>query len=116
MFNGQSVFEKYGVEIGTILLDDAHSCISKAREKFTIKLDKDSDEYSQLFRLFENDLKEQDLATFTDIQLEHDLDSVMQIPHWTWINNITAIVSSLSNGYQNGKGSDDKTLKNLYFT
>lgn len=116
VFNGQSVFEKHDIEVGTVLLDDAHSCISKTREKFTIKLSRNSSEYSCLFRLFENDLKEQDLATFTDIELEHDLNSVMLVPHWTWINNISAIATILSEGYQKGKGSNFKDLKSLYFT
>jgi len=116
VFNGQSKFDRYGIDVGTIIMDDAHSCISKTREKFTIKLSRELSEYNQLFKLFENDLKRQDLGASKDIELGYDLVDVMQVPHWAWSSKIDTVVSILSDGASKGKTSKLNDLIALYFT
>lgn len=116
VFNGKSQFDKYGINIGTLLMDDAHSCISRAREKFTVKITNQMREYSLLLKLFERDLKVQDLATYTDINLGYSIDDILIVPHWSWLSNINEVVKVLSEGALIGSKIERQEYISLYFT
>ena len=120
VFNGQSKFDRCGIDVGTIIMDDAHLCINKTREKFTIKITNQMNEYSQILSLFENDLKIQDVGTFNDINLGFSRNDIMQVPHWTWMNNNSEIVRILSEGAAVANSVDKKDNNqdyvSLYFS
>ncbi|TBX16827.1 hypothetical protein BFS06_01150 [Clostridium perfringens] len=113
VFNGKSIFTKNDISIGTILFDDAHACISKAREKFTIKIKRSSDLYRELFNLFQSSLEDQDLGSTKSIAAGGS-STIMQIPYWTWISNLQDIAHKFSNIAEGKKINDDTSL-NIFF-
>ncbi|EHK2403125.1 DEAD/DEAH box helicase [Clostridium perfringens] len=114
VFNGRSIFEKYDISIGTILFDDAHACISKAREKFTIKIERSSDLYMELFNLFQTSLEEQDLGSTKSIYAGGS-STIMQVPYWTWISNLEEIARKFSNIAEAKVSYNDSTRLNIFF-
>lgn len=121
MFNGQSLFEKNNIEVGTILLDDAHSCISKARDKFTLSIKRDSPIFEQLYSLFQTELHNQDVGGSADIY-NGNFETIMQVPFWTWSNSIGQVANILSVNYSaiqrkmHGRQETTDVEKNIYFT
>ncbi len=115
VFNGQSKFEKQGVHFGCILLDDAHTCINKTRSKFTLKIKRNTNEYSQIFNLFKSELENQDMASAAEIEFHQDNDVVMQVPYWCWYDNVKTIIPILSSLAEKGNGSKDDDLKSIFF-
>lgn len=63
LFNGQSRFgiRKSEIEIGSIVIDDAHACIDIIDNQFAITIKKDTNKnlYDQIFGLFINDIGNQ---------------------------------------------------------
>lgn len=117
LFNGRSIFNKYDIEIGSIILDDAHSCISKARDKFTLKIKNSSELYQRIHKIFEASLHQQDIGSAKSIY-EGDKYTIMQIPFWSWMENIEMIASLLSNvaqHYPDEVDKQDEVKKNIYF-
>lgn len=105
LFNGKSVFGVRGstryktVNIGAIVVDDAHKCLDIIRETFSIKALKlknkeDNPIYKELWTLFEDSLKEQAPGTFTDIQKERDC--LMAVPHWIWYDKRNDVLEILA--------------------
>lgn len=87
LFNGFTIFKlgRKAIEIGTIVLDDSHSCIDTIQETFTISIRKKDEEalYNALLTLFEADLKEQGQSRFASVR-EGDAKTVMHVPYWAW--------------------------------
>ena len=102
LFNGKSIFGVAGsprqyVDLGCVLIDDAHSCISIAQDTVSVTLDNKSAGYGQLVALFRPALEAQSLGTATSI-LQGDPRYYMAVPHWAWLNaqqNVAAVLSSL---------------------
>src|SRR6266487_3009508 len=92
LFNGKSVFgvagSKNPINIGSIVVDDAHKCLDIIREAFSIRVDKLDKEkkpnpvYMKMWDLFEESLRRQAAGTCSDIS--NGQDSVMAVPYWTW--------------------------------
>lgn len=82
--NGRS---KFGINdstpLGSIVIDDAHSCLRTAEEQFTISLPQGHDAYKELFQLFKDSLEGQSLATVLDIA-EGDPTKFLVVPYWAW--------------------------------
>ncbi|MGL5379739.1 DEAD/DEAH box helicase family protein [Clostridium sp.] len=117
LFNGRSIFNKYDIEIGSIILDDAHSCISKARDKFTLKIKSSSTLYYDIYRIFESSLHQQDIGSAKSIY-DGDKNTVMQIPFWSWMDNIESVATILSNvshHFLEAESKKDDVTKNIYF-
>ncbi|WP_449355707.1 DEAD/DEAH box helicase [Virgibacillus natechei] len=103
LFNGKSVFgvEGFGYrpiqEIGSLVIDDAHSCIKKARKQCTIQIKSDHPAYKKLFDLFEPVLKEQGQGAVTAIRKGESSVSRL-IPYWSWrqqTDNVYSILQEL---------------------
>ncbi|WP_079474036.1 DEAD/DEAH box helicase [Marinococcus halophilus] len=103
MFNGLSIFgvEGFGSrpiqEIGSLVIDDAHSCIKKARKQCTIQIDNNSQAYQKIFDLFEDALKEQGPGALTAIK-SGERSVTRLIPYWKWqqqIDSVSAILEEL---------------------
>jgi replicative superfamily II helicase len=81
LFNGMSVFgvgnEGSKIDIGSMVIDDAHACIDKIEEQFTFQIfrktddkpDNDKDVYKKLLSLFKDDLTGQSSAQYADIEI-----------------------------------------------
>ena len=99
LFNGLSVFRVAGrpdpVTVGTLLVDDAHTCINIAREQFMISLDLTSQLGGQLFNLFESSLRQQSPGMYADISRgKHD--AYLRVPYWTWQQHIEDVAHLIS--------------------
>ena len=101
LFNGLSVFglDNNFTPVGTVLLDDSHSCIDTIREAHTIKIsryieDSDNPLYNDILNLFEDELKNQGPGDFLSIQ-EGNTDAPMQIPYWSWIDKKDEVLKIL---------------------
>ena len=71
LFNGYSKFgvgRDLEIEIGTIVIDDAHACLSIIEEQFSLSLPRDNAGYHSLLSLFEEDLKSQSLSSVYDLK------------------------------------------------
>ena len=60
LFNGKSIFGKRqtnNVEIDYVVLDDVHACIEDVTAQFSLNINRANPLFSQLFKLFSDDLK-----------------------------------------------------------
>jgi replicative superfamily II helicase len=97
LFNG---FSKFGlgrnsVKCGHIILDDSHACIDTIKETFTIKAEKADPVYEALFKLFQEELKEQGAGTFMEVQ-DGLYDAYLPISYWAWQDKIDQVLSIIS--------------------
>ncbi|WP_077708357.1 DEAD/DEAH box helicase [Veillonella parvula] len=98
IFNGRSIFgvENNSIQVGTIILDDSHTCIDIIKDSFTISVKKDQNEilYHNILTLFSDDLREQRLGSFLDIE-SGSSETYMLVPYWAWINKREELASLL---------------------
>jgi hypothetical protein len=87
LINGKSVFgvaeEGIKIEIGSLVIDDAHACLSAAEEQFRFTLNADHEVYAKLFALFKGDLQQQSPTGVLDLESQ-DPQSLMLVPYWAW--------------------------------
>ncbi len=96
LFNGKSVFG-VGVgqiDIGTVVIDDAHACVSTITQQFRISLRNTHEAYKQIVAALSEDLKGYNEARFLDIQ-EGDPRAYMEVPFWSWDSHHTQILHAL---------------------
>ena len=102
LFNGLSVFRVADrpdpVSVGTILVDDAHTCIGIARDQFTARFPRDSRIGERLCALFEPALKQQSLGMYADIARGRR-DAYLRVPYWAWQENLPDVVDVFSEDY-----------------
>lgn len=99
-FNGKSVFGVKGgprppADVGTLLLDDAHTCVEQMRSQFTIVLGNQHPAYSKLLSLFGSSLKQQRPGTFAEI-CANDFSKFLAVPYWSWLESQEALITILS--------------------
>jgi len=110
LFNGKSVFGVEGtgrdiVDVGAIVIDDAHRCLEIIRDTFSIRCYKKNRTingefevnplFSELFQLFSESLKKQAPGTFDDIIQEHD-EIHIAVPYWAWFEKIDEVMKIIS--------------------
>ena len=119
LFNGLSKFglNTRSIDVGAVVLDDAHSCIEVIKEAFKLQVKRVSKEglksviYEKLLNLFEDDLKKQQAGTFADIQAG-EYDALMCVPYWSWKEKADDILSILAANKEEVKFSWD-LIKNI---
>ena len=96
LFNGKSVFGVGAsrIGIGTVVIDDAHACVSTITEQFQITLPNTHDAYKKIVRALSEDLKGYNEARFLDIQAS-DPRAHMEVPFWSWDSHHTQILRAL---------------------
>lgn len=99
LFNGLSVFgiNNNFTKVGTIILDDSHTCIDTIKDAFSITIDKrdNSHLYDSLVSLFEDDLIEQGEGSFLDIK-HGNYDTLLTVPYWSWYDKKSEVLEILS--------------------
>lgn len=87
LINGKSVFgvgdEGIKIPIGSIVVDDAHSCLATSEEQFSLVLPASHAAYKALLALFEGDLERQSATTLADIRVGEPGKSLL-VPYWAW--------------------------------
>ena len=106
LFNGKSVFklrlDPNPVKVGTILIDDAHTCINIAREQFTATFSKDSQTGSKLYRMFSESLRQQAPGLLAGID-RGDRNAYLRVPYWAWQEQQASVIELFSEN-QNSDG------------
>jgi len=103
LFNGKSVFGVTGsrrdiVQLGALVMDDAHTCIDIIRKSFSVIISKKTDSntnplYEELWNLFLESMMRQGAGTCIDIA--EGLDAIMAVPFWTWYEKRDEVLSIL---------------------
>jgi replicative superfamily II helicase len=111
LFNGKSVFGVRGsgretVNIGAIVIDDAHKCLDIIRDSFSITInrvyeDVENPVYNDLWKVFEESLKRQAPGTCSDIT--NHVDCLLAVPFWTWFDKRDEVLNILSK-YRDSEG------------
>jgi hypothetical protein len=98
LVNGKSVFgvgdEGRKIEIGSILIDDAHACLDKVEDQFMLKIDSQNTVYKEIYSCFKESLHTQCATKASEIE-NRDLDAYMQVPFWSWQSKILEISNIL---------------------
>lgn len=98
MYNGLTRFGLEGrgqpMDVGTVVIDDAHACIPIIAEQFSMTLPKDSKAYKRLFAVFSDVLKAQSLSGWTAITKEEGTQAV-PVPYWAWRKELADSYASL---------------------
>ena len=97
LFNGLTRFglHRRSIDVGTLLMDDAHACADKIREQCRIRIPNNEQAYSILKGLFAEDLEQQGVGTYADICNEKR-DALLPVPYWAWIGRETEVAATLS--------------------
>lgn len=85
--NGQSVFgvgnEGIKIEIGSVLIDDAHACFDIVDQQYTLTIESSSDLYNKMLNLFKDDLEHQGETEYQDL-ISNDSSVNIEVPFWAW--------------------------------
>lgn len=97
LFNGLTRFglNRDSIEVGTLLMDDAHACSDSIREQCRIRIPKEDPAYHSLRTLFESELEHQGVGTYADI-LNEKRDAFLMVPYWSWMDRESEIAKILS--------------------
>lgn len=106
LFNARSVFgvgdDGIKIPIGTLLIDDAHACIDRIEEQFTVSVKQGDSRYALLFDLFKEALRQQSQSKTDDINSGAN-NTRLQVPFWSVQANSQNILRILSADIQNGE-------------
>ena len=92
LVNGKSVFgiNERKIEIGTIIIDDAHACIDTVESQYTIKIPNNNEMYKNILQIFLSTIKQQ--SESKAIELENSQpNTIILVPFWSWKNNLEDI-------------------------
>ncbi len=95
LINGRSIFGiNRSTPLSSVLIDDAHSCLRIAEEKFTITLPAGHAAYKEILDLFRSPLEHQSRVTLLDI-IDGDPTKLVAVPYWSWRDQQAAVLSVL---------------------
>jgi replicative superfamily II helicase len=104
LFNGRTVFGYAGgprpvVQLGSVLLDDAHTCLSQAWQQSSIEFGSDHKAYGELLSLFQNTLEQQSRGGAAEVARGNPGATPMLVPYWSWqavLGDVARILSTYS--------------------
>lgn len=101
MFNGLTKFglHRRSIEVGTMLMDDAHACADAIRESCQLRIPKSDAAYDSIRTLFAAELEAQGVGTFADI-LNGKRDEILPVPYWAWYDRESDVASILSSAVE----------------
>ncbi|MGH2731758.1 MAG: helicase C-terminal domain-containing protein [Actinomycetota bacterium] len=96
--NGRSVFgvdgQSLNIPIGTLLIDDAHACLSTTEAQFTLKILSVHTAYKAILGLFKDDLSHQRATAVLELE-EGDSAATYRVPFWSWSDRKDQVVAAL---------------------
>ncbi|MGJ3521993.1 DEAD/DEAH box helicase family protein [Nitratidesulfovibrio sp. D1] len=101
LFNGRSVFSRQvrsvPLRIGTIIIDDAHACVEKAKSKVTLSFGRDGVDgiFSYVMKKFRGDLLAQSASKYAEA-IDGVSISPMLVPYWAWRRESNALMRLIS--------------------
>ena len=98
LFNGKSVFGVGAtkIAIGTVVIDDAHACVSTVTKQFRIWIRRDHEAYEKVLAVVAEDLRGYNQARYLEVETG-DPQAYMEVPFWSWASHQSEIVDVLSN-------------------
>jgi Helicase C-terminal domain len=99
LINGMSVFGVAGdsrqpIDVGTVLIDDAHACLTTVEDQFTLRVPNSHGAYNKLLSLFEDDLRSQSPPGLSDLKAG-DRSVSLSVPYWAWIDKQATVLNVL---------------------
>lgn len=99
LVNGLSTFGVAGstkrtIEVGTVLIDDAHACLSTVEDQFTLHVPAACEAVAALLSLFADDLRAQSAPSLRDLQ-DNDPTAVLRVPYWAWADRREQVLAAL---------------------
>ncbi|WP_341857988.1 DEAD/DEAH box helicase [Sinorhizobium medicae] len=97
LFNGKSVFGVgvSQINIGTVVIDDAHACVSTITDQFRITLESSHKAYQQIFSAISEDLKGYNEARYLEIE-SADPRAYLEVPFWIWSSHRSEILRAFN--------------------
>ncbi|WP_084661976.1 helicase C-terminal domain-containing protein [Sulfobacillus thermosulfidooxidans] len=97
LFNGKSIFVRDNIQLGAVLLDDAHTGVRRVRQNATITIPRSHALFQRLLLLFQKDLENQGAGTFARI-FDNDPSprALMRVPYWAWVSNHDLVVRMIN--------------------
>lgn len=96
--NGMSKFgvgRDIDIEIGSIVIDDAHACLSTAEQQFTLSLARQHPAFDKLLGIFSDDLRSQSITGTMEI-MRGDPRALVQVPYWAWMDKQERVIAALA--------------------
>ncbi|MFL0081661.1 DEAD/DEAH box helicase family protein [Tenacibaculum maritimum] len=100
LFNSRSIFDRDNIDIGAIVLDDAHVCIDIARTATTISIPFGHELSNRLLKLFDDDLKYQAPGTYHRLTQGDPYAKILKVPYWSWLERNKELIE-LIGGFSN---------------
>jgi hypothetical protein len=96
LFNGKSIFgvETMKLQIGSVVVDDAHASIATISEQFRITLPNTHGAYGKILKEVSADLKKQSPSRFIELETS-DPRAIMEVPFWAWKDKQDKILQAL---------------------
>lgn len=112
LINGKSIFGVGNVKIniGSIVIDDAHACLDIAESQFSIKIPSSTELYKHMLNIFKESIKQQSEIGLIELEAG-DPNANRIVPFWSWIDNKSDLLQLL----HSNSNSDDDELKSLKF-
>ena len=120
LFNGKSIFGVKDftntasiLKIGSVLIDDAHSCVDYARNSSTIIIKNDTPAFNGIFELFKAEIERQSYGKYNSIQ-RSDASVSIQVPYWEWFSKIRDVKEILNTHFsQESADFEYRMIQNL---
>lgn len=120
LFNGKSIFGVKDftntssiIKIGSVLIDDAHSCVDYARNSSTIIIKNDTPAFNGIFELFKAEIERQSYGKYNSIQ-RSDASVSIQVPYWEWLSKIRDVKKILNTHFsQESADFEYRMIQNL---
>ena len=113
LINGRSVFGGPGstranpLEIGMIVVDDAHACVRTVEQQTTVSIPRVHPAYERMLKLFETDLRAQSYSTYIELQ-SNAIGAILRVPISAWSERQSNVIELLQDLYLN---EADSTLQ-----
>lgn len=78
------------IPVKYVVIDDAHAALALTEEGTHLTIPSSHSTYTELLRLFADDLKEQSHNAYMDIQ-DGDCSAVLRVPFWAWQKQQTSV-------------------------
>jgi hypothetical protein len=83
------------IEIGSIVIDDAHACLATAEQQFTLSVQRAHPAFNKLLAIFSEDLRSQSITGTMEIE-RGDPRGLVQVPYWAWMDKQARVIAVLA--------------------
>jgi len=100
VFHGRTRFGLRGdtrqpLELGTVIVDDAHACIPAIEGQYSLTIDRQAPAYRQLRELFADALTEQSVVGAANL-ISGEGSQAVPVPYWSWHERLHAAAHILT--------------------